>query len=1045
MAKGTRKKTKWVSLSLVNTSSTDSDATQNLSDKSSTSTRGIKTYKTVVTENNGEPLNRYASKVYDHATSDRKSPWFTYGRSRKPPSDSGATSYSSTEHDHSHLPKLYAPYSRDHYNNFNHQNHSGKRTYYSNNNESNYRSSTCDKPIFNSKNELNDETVINEDEYTKITTPRQDVLFKKGYLSRPKRNGSATTTISEDGMITASSFANGTVDESDVMTASGSVSATESIMSDATYLTEGHFVDYPTPYPYFGYFDQSGVLVMNGFAVDNSGFSYMNGGQTYIYPPNYHCQPTFEGDNQMAGLIVNGSVAEPSVEPIHSEVIKNSHTMDATGIGDSACCDSNSLENNDSVESEGASRFQQAEWISDDGETLVNGTVHEQGRVSEVDNTDNSDQQVPQEQIDMNFYVNGYDYAQLYNTFYYPSCVMAPLTVFENVPFYDQCGFINEDYDSRAHSFKKRKKRYRNWEENTALSSILEPELAPSAEVSAIDAGVKYNAETRTTSEIPPNELTKNVPSNESSATLLERSPEARKPDDRSQINQAPQMPIMKLKMSLPKSRKKNLIESTLAFAMQNIDLTKEAACRQSECEVRRSEENAWKTMRNGKEIIAEEDRELRFIDTTSMTKMASIKEIPESCFNEERSYETTKQENVLVAQAQQEVSTDQKNIASRKGKKTAKGKGRKQKKNIFSQQQKGFELIEPEFSITSTVDENNENTIDTDESDSYQKETIEIVQPEAETEFEHKSIDSFQEVKNIDSNTENVLGTECQSQQVCSVQTEEVCLSMADAAVNCTSINSHSPQQRAVEVSSIKTIPVDPEKCHENEVPLELAESGHSEGSSTMINDMNGEESEGNCSSPILNIMYPTPGLISNCDEEICEEENDSKCDHFSGEECSENFDSGLQSPAAFIPATSDEKERKLSFSSYKINSMHMTDAVTKWLSETLNSKKLEEMFIIPEDPTLLQRIHQFNLMSLHDSFLLSSDSYSSSSGDEAEDVDSDYMSDIQLRKHQISLNDCNPKTESQKDPLAKQTANGHHRLNVDHSNHKQKRCIIM
>lgn len=26
-----------------------------------------------------------------------------------------------------------------------------------------------------------------KDEYTRITTPRQDVLFKKGYLSRPKR------------------------------------------------------------------------------------------------------------------------------------------------------------------------------------------------------------------------------------------------------------------------------------------------------------------------------------------------------------------------------------------------------------------------------------------------------------------------------------------------------------------------------------------------------------------------------------------------------------------------------------------------------------------------------------------------------------------------------------------------------------------------------------------------------------------------------------------------------------------------------------------
>lgn len=214
-----------------------------------------------------------------------------------------------------------------------------------------------------------------------------------------------------------------------------------------------------------------------GFAVDNSGFSYMNGGQTYIYPPNYHCQPAFEGDNQAAGGFVNGSEGPP-VEPIETAVCEISHTMDATGIGDSGCC-----EKVNNAESEGASCFQQTQYISNNDETLAEGTVVEQG-IREVGNTDNSDQQVPQEQIDMNVYVNGYDYSQLYNTFYYPGCVMTPLTVFENgedetgfdfmllgynlffiVPFYDQCGVFNEDYNSRSHSFKKRKKRYRHWEE----------------------------------------------------------------------------------------------------------------------------------------------------------------------------------------------------------------------------------------------------------------------------------------------------------------------------------------------------------------------------------------------------------------------------------------------------------------------------------------------------------------------------------------------------------------------------------------------------
>lgn len=37
--------------------------------------------------------------------------------------------------------------------------------------------------------------IFNEEEYTKITTPRQDVLFKKGYLSRKKPwTGNASTS-----------------------------------------------------------------------------------------------------------------------------------------------------------------------------------------------------------------------------------------------------------------------------------------------------------------------------------------------------------------------------------------------------------------------------------------------------------------------------------------------------------------------------------------------------------------------------------------------------------------------------------------------------------------------------------------------------------------------------------------------------------------------------------------------------------------------------------------------------------------------------------
>ncbi|KAK9718263.1 hypothetical protein QE152_g23290 [Popillia japonica] len=52
---------------------------------------------------------------------------------------------------------------------------------------------------------------FNEDEYTKITTPRQDVLFKKGYLSKPKNYQTQTSTGNSTAS-TGNSTGNGTPD-----------------------------------------------------------------------------------------------------------------------------------------------------------------------------------------------------------------------------------------------------------------------------------------------------------------------------------------------------------------------------------------------------------------------------------------------------------------------------------------------------------------------------------------------------------------------------------------------------------------------------------------------------------------------------------------------------------------------------------------------------------------------------------------------------------------------------------------------------------------
>ncbi|XP_052861730.1 uncharacterized protein LOC128268632 [Anopheles cruzii] len=178
-------------------------------------------------------------------------------------------------------------------------------------------------------NEGGGTNTINDDEYTRITTPRQDVLFKKGYLSRPKpTTGTATagTTASTSNENTASSSIAGTTGSSSSEGSDGgngggsnSISTTESITSDYGGSFAADSYGGPIPCLPYGYFTENGVLVMNGFAVDNNGYSYFNGGQTYIYPPNFgNCpqqQSAVEGA-EVPGVIYTDDGTIVAAEPI---------------------------------------------------------------------------------------------------------------------------------------------------------------------------------------------------------------------------------------------------------------------------------------------------------------------------------------------------------------------------------------------------------------------------------------------------------------------------------------------------------------------------------------------------------------------------------------------------------------------------------------------------------------------------------------------------------------------------------------------------------
>ncbi|XP_058828797.1 uncharacterized protein LOC131688517 [Topomyia yanbarensis] len=1239
MAKGARKKTKWVSLSLASATATTNPPTENETDEKFKSSRGRKSYTAVVSENSARSyiaahpsdFGYTASKDDTHHTDVSSE-----DRSQNQSEGGSSTPYSSGHSTYSH--RAHTRYSKSSHNYY----HSSGKSYHGNHYGSNsyHRSSSYSTQYTaDAKNEQNEPVSINEDEYTKITTPRQDVLFKKGYLSRPKRHTTATSTMSDNGAASV----NGTTDGSDTATGSGSVSTAESVTSDTTYLTEGQFMEYPTPYPYFGYFDQSGVLVMNGFAVDNNGFSYMNGGQTYIYPPNYHCSATLDTGGQVDVEQVNDVSTPIDASEVPQATDSDNSPIPVTGA-----------DLTENVEQQlvdaGIGYYEASSQQGDGAFSVPNEAEIEQPDGEKEVTFDSLDPNVALQTV-LPPYGNGYDYAQFYNAYYYPGCVMAPFPVLEDAVYYEQLGVLSEEEYAKQFSFKKRKKWYRSWEEYP--TELHEPGNSTddysSADCRNQEATSFSTAETPvhvTTPEsylemqqsskqpvvVPDATCTTTQPSDSSVQPQTQKS-------EKSEVRSHPSNPSNPVPRKQPKaaqshpqkSRKRDLIESTLAFAEQNIDLTKSASrltVSSKPTDARQDDANVWRTVRNGREVPVEENRDLHFIDTSAMTKMDAIEELSEATSSEEICRVTPKLEatdGAEVSVLNGAVKSDKKGERTgKKVKKTAKGKGRKQKKFNLSQQQRGFEVIEPEFTVSVKKYEESENELDvvseepTSEVKTYHEETNEVnsfsspaeeclisdctdIEQVPEVENEEDTVANLEQdlynvrIDDLHLNDVDVLPeVPCHYDQQ-SVTNDESCFTSSVETTNVEEITPlnqedeivtdvpclltpvHSqprasdtyPEEEHLKVDcstlensnndskSVHSQPSESDSYPEEEnlkvdcSPLKISNDTKYVDSPPRASDIYPEEehlkvecstlaNSNNDSMSVHNLprasdIYPEEEhLTVNCStlenanidstlvhsqpktsDSYPEEEhlnvncstlenlNDSKsvrsqsrasdiyaeeehltancsalensnnslssepaerdfactennaeedyhdCKHFSEKEYSEDHDSGLQSPAAYVASTTSGEERKASSSSYNDSDTNLTEAVTNWLSETLRSKRLDEMFVLPEDPTLLHKIHQFNIMNLDDFLVLSSDTYSSTSADEAEDADSDYMSDVQIRKHlgdDLDMLGDKQKTESQKDPLVvKQTANGHHLAIGDHSNHKQKRCIIM
>lgn len=120
------------------------------------------------------------------------------------------------------------------------------------------------------------------DEYTRISTPRSEVLFKKGYLMRDKKYVGPTNTISAAGATTSSSNDSGSVSViSNEETASYySIQSMSPDDSNSTYMNGGGGHSSSTDsnsatYPNDGFEHDLSLIYSSGF-YDNSGYFYVN-------------------------------------------------------------------------------------------------------------------------------------------------------------------------------------------------------------------------------------------------------------------------------------------------------------------------------------------------------------------------------------------------------------------------------------------------------------------------------------------------------------------------------------------------------------------------------------------------------------------------------------------------------------------------------------------------------------------------------------------------------------------------------------------------
>ncbi|XP_058065418.1 uncharacterized protein LOC131215058 [Anopheles bellator] len=1013
-------------------------------------------------------------------------------------------------------------------------------------------------------NEGGGTNTINDDEYTRITTPRQDVLFKKGYLSRPKPT-TGTTTASTSNENTASSSIAGTTGSSSSEGSDGgngggsnSISTTESITSDYG----GSFAaadSYPIPCLPYGYFTENGVLVMNGFAVDNNGYSYFNGGQTYIYPPNFsNCpqqQQSVVADAEVPGVIYtdDGTIV---AEPID-------------GLAIASCSDGSEVPGSVIPREDATPAMNSVE--APDSETAVPDGFMVPVCTDPVAPADGGtltgtpgDEALELEEGCYQFGDTTYDMAQFCSSLYYqPPWFMGHYGMYDDGTPTAAPEYLLPNGEVYTHQtgFRKRKKRFRNIDEvrtsgwdpgrkrylhryrrcaGTALGEF-ESKFEPEIETNLSNLGTSFPQYGNATFEcnlvpteqpyqlnadvqeflptvpmpapdpiptpVTPVEAEQTLPrsarkdtaqkSSKNASTVAKQSKTAAKSHAiLSETNSATVSAVSvraenRASAAAQKNRKKDLIESTRAFAEQNIDLTRPKLATGSGGGATNDSETFWTTVRKGgKKRVEQSSPEPRVTDVNHRKSPA----LEQSVTKQSSPVATVALVPVdvppVAAPPPPPVATESVARTAKSKKKTQKHKRQHRKPGGTSgyhrQPLEGFQLIEPEFPSATAPMHRARGCIESEPTDH---------RDEAEDDDERHDDDLMTAGENDDPEVSTkwpVVEVVAGDELICDMTVQEDVphepepeplepivherhRECSEAPVAASTLHeTETEQERSTELLDNIAIPVvDDGKDGPSTESTAKAIAGvmleqREQEQEVLQENINTPTGDGAVAEPLLTIAAKQPRSPATSDKDEDDEEDDrverrdlaaGKRDSVSGG-YTESIDSGLQSPAPCGLASPEASSLVSSLESEPPGTtgsqeplrtvepqQPLSQLVGRWLSRKLEVHDPDEVFVLPHsNPLLMERLQRFQQLQCGRN-RLTSDAYESEGvddeaddddddGDRSPDTDSDYMSDGQgrLDAGDGSTGTSNPNSPTNLPVFAgtEHEDNGGHKLNL-------------